>query len=140
MWKRKKLDNKIKDDESIESRCDDLTNAFVLGVGEICIATLCVIEAHEKAVRVAIIEAFAAFVGAVLHAEQAGNLPDHADHFAKAFVDLFLCDFGFKLEYAVVSDHSVMWVGLLNEDYFAQRRREAEKEEVLNVVILGYRC
>jgi hypothetical protein len=51
-----------------------------------------------------------------------------------------LCDFGFKLEYAVVSDHSVMWVGLLNEDYFAQRRREAEKEEVLNVVILGYRC
>jgi hypothetical protein len=39
---------------------------------------------------------------------------------------LFLCDFGFKLEYAVVSDHSVILVGLLNQENFAQRRREAE--------------
>jgi hypothetical protein len=140
MIDKKMLGNEIKNNEAFEAWCHNLAHAFVLGVGEICIATLCVIEAHEKAVRVAIIEAFAAFVGAVLHAEQAGYLSDHANHFTEAFVDLFLCDFGFKLEYAVVSDHSVMWVGLLNEDYFAQRRREAEKEEVLNVVILGYRC
>ena len=124
------LGNEIKNNEAFEAWCHNLAHAFVLGVGEIFIATLSVIEAHEKAVRIAIVEPFAAFIGAVLHAEQAGNLSDHADHFTEAFVDLFLCDFWFKLEYAVVSDHSVILVGLLNEENFAQRRREAEEEEV----------
>ena len=123
------LGNEIKNNEAFEAWRHNLAHAFVLGVGEICIATLSVIEAHEKAVRIAIVEPVAAFIGAVLHAEQAGNLSDHADHFTEAFVDLFLCDLGFKLEYAVVSDHSVMLVGLLNEENFAQRRREAEEEE-----------
>lgn len=104
------LGNEIKNDEAFEARCHNLANAFVLGVGEIFITTLRIVEAHEKAMRVAIVESFAAFVGAVLHAEQAGNLSDHADHFTEAFVDLFLCDFRFKLEYAVVSDHNVVRV------------------------------
>ena len=104
------LGNEIKNNEAFEAWCHNLAHAFVLGVREIFIATLSVIEAHEKAVRIAIVEPFAAFIGAVLHAEQAGNLSDHADHFTEAFVDLFLCDFRFKLEYAVVSDHNVVRV------------------------------
>lgn len=110
MIDKKMLGNEIKNNEAFEAWCHNLAHAFVLGVGEIFIAALCAIEAHEKAVRVAIVEPFAAFVGTVLHAEQAGYLSDHANHFTEAFVDLFLCDFRFKLEYAVVSDHSVVRV------------------------------
>lgn len=104
------LGNEIKNNESFEAWRYDLADAFVLGVGEIFIAALCGIEAHEKAMGVAIVESFAAFVGSMLHAEQAGNLPEHADHFAEAFIDLLLCDFRFELEYAVVSDHNVVRV------------------------------
>ncbi len=58
--------------------------------------------------RKTIIEAFGTLVGSVLHAEQSGDLTDHASHFAEALIDLFLGNFWFELEYAVVSDHDIV--------------------------------
>lgn len=58
--------------------------------------------------RKTIIQAFGTFIETVLHTKQSWNLPDHANHFAEALIDLFLGNFWFELEYAVVSDHDIV--------------------------------
>lgn len=77
----------------------------MFGVGKVGVAAGGGVEGHDEAVGEAVIEAFGAFVGAVFHVEEAGDLADHAFHLGEAIVDLGGGDAVFELEHAEVSDH-----------------------------------
>lgn len=106
-----RLNSKVKDNKPGEAWSDDVTNAHVLRVGQVFIAALGSIEAHDEAMCEVIVEAFIALIRAVFDGEKARDFTDHAHEFAEAFIDLFLSDFGEELEYAVVSDHGGMSEG-----------------------------
>src|SRR6476620_1573853 len=95
----------IKDDHPRQPRHHDQLHPLMLGMRQIGIAARAVVEGHDEAVREAVIEAFRAVVGTVLHREESWNPPDHRTHFREAFVDLVRSDLRVELEHAVVSDH-----------------------------------
>jgi len=98
-------DREVEDHHAGEVRDDDELDAFVFRVREVFVAALGRVEGHDEAVRETVVQAFVALVDAVLHGEEAGDLPNHAAHLGEAAVDGGRGDLRFEDESAVVVDH-----------------------------------